>query len=228
MRTVLGISEYNFVFQNSTQTHCEVDNFAPSISAAIGSFIPQKYVWQAAISLHIMPRFVFLLMYKNFYQSRISNITQRVQWLIQLAIGFNLLELFSLLGLTLVSSLENFDIHKICFATFGISGLIYFILTYLLWTQCGLTLETNEEIYSLKVKKSMLKVYFVCGCLMSYFYYRHNEYCEPYVYSFFCICEYLIVFANMFFHFTAKYDFANTNLIIPSRTSPKGYLPLTR
>merc|ERR1712066_520883 len=45
-------------FENSTYTHCEVYNFAPSISAAIGSFVPQKYIWQSAIALHTAPRYV--------------------------------------------------------------------------------------------------------------------------------------------------------------------------
>ena len=112
-----------FYFQNSTKTHCEVENFAPSISAAIGSFLPQKYVWQVAIALHIVPRFLFLWMYKQFYKSKISVITPRIYWLIRFTIGFNLLELVSLLGLTLVSSQEDFDTHKACFVTFGISGM---------------------------------------------------------------------------------------------------------
>ena len=43
-------------FEKSTYTHCEVSNFAPSISAAIGSFVPQKYIWQASIALHSAPR----------------------------------------------------------------------------------------------------------------------------------------------------------------------------
>ena len=123
-----------FDFQNSTKTHCEVENFAPSISAAIGSFLPQKYVWQVAIALHIVPRFLFLWMYKQFYKSRISVITPRIYWLIQVTIGFNLLELVSLLGLTLVSSQEDFDTHKACFVTFGISGTmsqIYFVKSYI-------------------------------------------------------------------------------------------------
>ena len=122
-----------FDFQNSTKTHCEVENFAPSISAAIGSFLPQKYVWQVAIALHIVPRFLFLWMYKQFYKSRISVITPRIYWLIQVTICFNLLELVSLLGLTLVSSQEDFDTHKACFVTFGISGMnqIYSFKSYI-------------------------------------------------------------------------------------------------
>ena len=62
-----------FDYETSTQTHCEVDNFAPSISAAIGNYLPQKYVWQTCISLHITPRFLFLYLYKQFYETRLAN-----------------------------------------------------------------------------------------------------------------------------------------------------------
>merc|ERR1711935_1203208 len=101
-----------FDYENSTKTHCEVENFAPSISAAIGSFLPQKYVWQVAIALHIVPRFLFLWLYRQLYHTKISVISTKVYCLIQTTICFNFIELVSLLGLTLVSSEENFDIHK--------------------------------------------------------------------------------------------------------------------
>jgi len=214
------IWSFIFEFENSTKTHCEVYNFAPSISASIGSFLPQKYVWQVAIALHIVPRFLFLWMYKQFYYIRIKPLSNKVKWLIRTTLSFNFIELVSLLGLTLVSSQEDFDVHKVCFVTFGISGLIYFVLTCILWSYCGVALETNEEIKSFKIKKSMLKLYFGFGILMSYLYYRHNEYCEDYVYSYFCLCEYAIVSANMYFHYTAKHDFAHISIVLPSRVIP--------
>lgn len=211
------------LLQASTKTHCEVDNFAPSISAAIGSFLPQKYVWQTCICLHISPRFAFLFLYKHFYQTKL-NLNISYKWLlVRSSSVFNFIELLSLLGLTLVSSQEDFDIHKICFVVFGLSGLAYFVTTWYIWTFCDLPLETNEQIHSLRTKTRALKTFLFCGACMSYFYYRHNEYCEHYVYSLFCIFEYGIVGANMWFHYTAAYDFAHLNIVIPSKA---GYLPL--
>ena len=208
-------------FQSSTKTHCEVDNFAPSISSAIGSYLPQKYVWQTCIALHIAPRFVFLFLYKNFYETRLSLVNSNVKTCLQIALAFHLLELLSLLGLSLVSSQENFDIHKVCFVTFGVSSLVYFLLTTILWTRCGLSAQTQREIASLRYKKNVLKIFFIFGLAMSYFYYVHNEYCYRYIYSLFCICEYVIVVANMVFHMTAYYDFADVNLITPCLLNEK-------
>ena len=66
-----GFNTSIIYFQNATYTHCEVPNLAPSISAAIGSFVPQKYVWQACISLHSAPRFLFLYLYNKSFQERL-------------------------------------------------------------------------------------------------------------------------------------------------------------
>merc|ERR1712117_750521 len=79
--TTVSLMVFSFVFcilwtlkynQNSTYTHCEVDNFAPSISAAIGSFIPQKYVWQTCIAIHTAPRFLFVSCYNALYHQRLT------------------------------------------------------------------------------------------------------------------------------------------------------------
>lgn len=60
---------------------------------------------------------------------------------------------------------------------------------------------------------------------MLYFYWRHNEYCENYVYSFFCISEYIIVLSNMAFHMTSGYyDFYASDLVVTN--SEIGYKPL--
>ena len=58
-------------FQDSTFTHCDVVNVAPSISASIGSFSPQKYVWKLLIGLHSGPRFLFLVLTRSFFKENL-------------------------------------------------------------------------------------------------------------------------------------------------------------
>ena len=101
-----------FDFEKSTKTHCGVINFAPSISSAIGTFLPQKYVYQVVVSVLMVPRFLCLLAYKRFYELRIPKVAGKISWMVEFMISFHSLELISLLGLTIVPSKENFNIHK--------------------------------------------------------------------------------------------------------------------
>ena len=45
----------------------------------------------------------------------------------------------------------------------------------------------------------------ICVALIAFFYYRHNRYCEAYVYSLFCLSEYLSIILNMAFHLVGAY-----------------------
>jgi len=178
-------------FEISTSTHCGVNNWLPSISAAIGSFAPQKYIWRLAISLHSLPRYVIAFMYYNRYGSRAVFV-------------LNILEISSLLGLTYVSSTENFPFHSNCFQLFLISAFV------------------GMGLHLIKYRKSVFKKYMaltnvISGAFAVYFYFRHNWHCEAGIYTLFAICEYLVVLSNTLFHFQAFYDFSQTIVSITDR-----------
>lgn len=94
-----------YFFEQSTSTHCHTWNYLPSISAAIGSFQPQAIVWQISIVLHFIPRLVVTWMYYVYFQ----RVCRRNQHQIaNVAIAFNLVENFCLLGLSLYNSTDYY------------------------------------------------------------------------------------------------------------------------
>lgn len=89
-----------FNFTEATSTHCGVSNYLPSISASIGSFSPQKYIWRSTISLHTSPRYLIsFIFYKSIHHS--NNL-----------LIFNWIEISALLALSIVSSTELFRNYK--------------------------------------------------------------------------------------------------------------------
>ena len=129
-----------------------------------------------------------------------------------------------LLGLTIVSSQEQFDIHKFCFANFILFASVYMCLTIYLFSNCGFDVRSSPLGYigikterrSFQYKQLILKVNLVIIPLMLIFYWYHNASCRPYVYTLFCITEYLVVLLNMGFHMCAYLDFYGLSVEVPS------------
>lgn len=211
-------------FQNSTYTHCEVSNFAPSISASIGSFVPQRYIWQCCIAFHSAPRFLFALLQGNHLRERLRSPVRPLVH--SVVFGVQCVENLSLVALTIVSSQENFPVHKTAFTLFVVASFVYMSSVVYLVTKYEYASRNQYERTGLVWKKRLLTGSLVAGALMFYFYWRHNEYCEPYVYSFFCLCEYFIVVFNIGFHATAYFDFYAADCQV-SRSAIGGYLPLS-
>ncbi|KAH9497377.1 Post-GPI attachment to proteins factor 2 [Dermatophagoides farinae] len=177
-----------FNFVDSTSTHCGVAEYLPSVSASIGSFSPQKYLWRTTIALHSSPRYIVsYIYYRAFHDSKTL-------------LMINWIEISALLGLSVVSSTELFLFHANCFLLF-ISASFLGMLIHLL----------QDKLWS----KFKMKIFFTntfAWIFALFFYVRHNNYCETGVYSLFAASEYVFVLTNILFHFQAYYDFNQTKL----------------
>lgn len=96
-----------YFYERSTATHCAVHNYLPSISAAIGNYQPQRFVWQTAILLHTLPRFLIAHEYLRFNRSRIRKSRKGLAYL---AYILNVVENIVLVGLSFWTSSENYGL----------------------------------------------------------------------------------------------------------------------
>jgi hypothetical protein len=195
---------YQNYFKTTTHTHCNVWNFAPSISSAISVAKPQKYVWKFCIALHSAPRFFFAFLYKNYFKAGLRG---RQRKLVLATFASNILEICGLLALSFATSREDYTSHKIGFILFIACSSFYLCSSYTIVRHLWWAVRSKNEEKSLVVKKIIVVMYLVTLAMALYFFYRHNKFCEPGVYSIFSICEYLIVLLNMSYHCTAFYDF---------------------
>ncbi|XP_008204605.1 post-GPI attachment to proteins factor 2 isoform X2 [Nasonia vitripennis] len=204
---------YNF--EKSTETHCKVYNFLPSVSAAIGHYKPQKNVWEAAIATQAILRALVLYMYYKYYRETAH------KWaygMTNFALFSYLVENAALVTLSFWSSNENYALHKISFIMFLLMSLMHMTLAYIIARNCRNVSKDIHDSISLKWKFNSMVFNVTAILLAVYFFYRHNKYCEPFVYSMFALAEYIVVVSNMAFHVTAAHDFAGRSVLL----SPNG------
>lgn len=152
-----------FFFERSTFTHCDVPNYLPSISAAIGNYQPQRFVWQLAICLHLLPRLGVAKMYLEYYN---ESIRMGYMPLAHLACLLNVVENFALLGLSLWTSSDSYDMHKFCFLLFIATSEIYMFISYFLDKNGKkLTTRTRQEELSLKCKRNLFVINLIAFAL---------------------------------------------------------------
>ncbi|ESO93779.1 hypothetical protein LOTGIDRAFT_203082 [Lottia gigantea] len=205
-------------FEQSTLTHCQVYNFLPSISAAIGDFRPQVYVWRLCIALHSGPRFLLAMIYYGFHTTiKLGRSNEHYMTLAAVSSLSHITEIVALLGLSYISSSDNFGIHKLFFITFMLCAYVHMVLTMIIFywgrTQNGRQL-TYMESKSFKWKKILFGINLGVFLLAMYFYNQHMNYCQNNVYSYFAFCEYIVIFSNIGYHGTAILDFKPQSLLV--------------
>lgn len=208
-------------FKEATYTHCQVPNYLPSISASI-SLVPERYIWRCCIGLHSAPRYLVAAAYFSFYRGRFAR--RLLELLLSgLTLLCSLAENTGLLLLTYVASTETYGLHKNGFIVFIASSLLHMLITCRLWQLISRYCVNPEEVTSYRWKVRLFLFNVSCCLAAAYFFRRHNKYCEPGIYTWFALCEYLVVVSNMAFHMTAFWDFGNKEVLVATPPEDKRY-----
>ncbi|EDW65028.1 post-GPI attachment to proteins factor 2 [Drosophila virilis] len=201
-------------FVRSTFTHCDVANYLPSVSAAIGNYEPQKTVWRLAVILHLPLRLTVAYMYLEYYREHIKR-NRRMFGI--LACTLNVIENVALFCLSLWTSADNYEIHRNSFVVFIASSECYMLISYLLNRSARKSVLLPHEEKSLRHKRNLFLVNVLAFGLAGYCFMRHNARCEAGVYTFFALFEYIVVLTNMGFHMTAYWDFYAFSIVCDAR-----------
>ncbi|KAL9973905.1 hypothetical protein ACROYT_G020413 [Oculina patagonica] len=200
-------------FEQTTRTHCNVPNYLPSISAAIGGHMPEKFIWRVGIALHCLPRiflfpFIIHKHYKETQSGRRNNLTTWWFWPLNLLnCILQVVENGALLTLTYISSTDNFDVHEASFIVFMVCAMLYMLLSCILsWSTANKPMNTEE--FTLFRRKIFTMFFNYCSFgLAVYFFFRHNWYCEPGMYTLFALAEYFTIVSNIAFHWHCSWHF---------------------
>ena len=171
-----------FHFDEATKTHCNVWNFLPSISAAVGDSTPERYIWRFCIAYHCLPRTVIIpSFYWTYYAEMAQQIKQRgFDMAFRFAIFLHVLENLALVSLTFVSSSENYSIHEKSFITFMVSATLYMLLTIYIQQSARKVITFNsaqERAFTVKVFACLTNISVFIFSI--YLFLRHNTHCEP-------------------------------------------------
>lgn len=101
------------------------------ISASIGNFAPQKYVWKICIALHSAPRLLLCQLHHK-EMRRVLTKSSVIQQLALISCTANMAEIFSLLVLSVVPSVEDYALHKLCFSSFLLFSALFIGTSYYL------------------------------------------------------------------------------------------------
>ncbi|XP_041450694.1 post-GPI attachment to proteins factor 2 [Drosophila obscura] len=203
-----------FDFVRSTYTHCDVVNYLPSVSAAIGNYEPQKTIWRLAIFLHLPLRLAVAKMYLEYYKEHIRR-SRRLLGI--LACFLNVVEDLALFCLSFWTSADSYETHRNAFVVFIACSECYMLISYLLNRNARKVVLLPHEEKSLRYKRNLFLVNVLAFGLAGYCFVRHNARCEAGVYTFFALFEYIVVLTNMGFHMTSYWDFYALNVVCDAK-----------
>ena len=224
---IVAVSTFSFIlfvslvydFQGVNGTRCkdgtEPFNFFPSISASVGRNA-QRYIWRMGIAFMILPRILDGFLYILYFGPKVAG-DGMLDAVSKICLLIHSGECLSLALLAYVSSSDNYPAHKFGFVCFMICQTIHMNLHISLFQAVVGDHPTKLEAKSLRLKRISRIINHGCFLFAMYAYWRHDAYCENYVYSVFGLCEWSTVFANIGFHFSGYYDFKRISVYLDVR-----------
>jgi hypothetical protein len=212
-----------FHFDDVTETHCHVPNVLPTISAAVGNNAPEKYMFRFGIGTYTTVKLILdftiywmlqaLREHKKKTHGKLPYSQASFEFWNRMSLILVVIEDLLLCTLTMISSTDDTMIHSLAFSGFMICAHLHFI-TCLLTNKRARSPFTEDEKRWYRARIVFALIHTATFMLAIYLYIRHNSYCEPYIYSIFALCEYIVVAMNVCFHGTGLFEWRHLKYVI--------------
>eukprot|EP01098_Paradermamoeba_levis_P015664 TRINITY_DN8078_c0_g1_i1.p1 TRINITY_DN8078_c0_g1~~TRINITY_DN8078_c0_g1_i1.p1 ORF type:complete len:300 (-),score=51.09 TRINITY_DN8078_c0_g1_i1:47-862(-) len=203
-------------FEGVNETHCRVKNWMPSISATTGDYLTERFIWRFMIGIMSTVRLFDGLLHYFFYQTKKHLGGHLKPWLNVFVFIAHVTANLSLLTLTYISSTEYRVVHENAFVVFMVFSAFHMvgqISLHYSWAGKPSLLDTkNKQSQALRWKIFWFFSTHFLFFTGLYFYFRHNKFCEPYVYSIFACFEWGAVISNIMFQCGSFLDFADIQI----------------
>jgi hypothetical protein len=210
-------------YEDVIKTHCRNWEWLPSISSTIGNNIPEMFIWRYSIALYSAPKIwaeiVHFALLRWIRRQRHRGKLGWFQIWNSLALLTGILENCSLYLLTMVSSSEHRFTHELGFALLMIFAHLHFIFFLIAFYCARKPLQSSERNwFARRLFFALAHATLFLVALRLYF--RHKKYCEPGMYSWFALCEWLVVAANIAFHMGFLWEYRSISAqIVVSHSS---------
>jgi hypothetical protein len=206
------ITSIIYHYEDTTTTHCDVPNPLPSISAAVGNNLPERWYFRFGVVIMAYQRFFDGAIHYAFLQRHlIQNKTN--QTLNGMLYWFHQIENMSLFMIGIVSSTEYYPLHEKSFIMWAIFQEFKMLAALYLGKQIKIYKggDAEWENRSYRVKVSLWLFNGFCLILAGAVFVFHNTYCVAYLYALYAFLEYVIVFSNILFNSAILRDCMSIN-----------------
>jgi hypothetical protein len=210
--TMCVITSIVFHYEDTTKTHCDVPNPLPSISAAVGNNLPERWFFRFGVVVMAYQRFFDGAIHYSFLQRHlIPNKTN--QTLNGMLYTFHQIENLSLFMIAIVSSTEYYPLHEKSFIMWAIFQEFKMLISLYLGKKIkvfkGGDIEWESKSY--KIKISLWIFNGLCLLMAGGVFVIHNSTCVAYLYALYALLEYLIVISNILFNSAILRDCMSIN-----------------